>query len=128
MTHETLRPSDYDSRTFQFIGDDGQEISPPDDGWIYEKLLPPQEDGSTWWVGTVKKEVLKLARERNNLVDTITGELTIDEQIENLKFFHARQLANLERDYQLNQAGLKYGYHLEMQALLEKKAEQEHDA
>lgn len=59
MTNITLKPSDYDFRVFQFIGDDGQEIPPPDDEWIYEKLLPAQADGSTWWVRVVKKEVLE---------------------------------------------------------------------
>lgn len=51
--------------------------------------------------------------------------LTIDQQIENLKIFHARQLANLERDYELNKAGLQLKYLEEMQTLLEKKAEQD---
>lgn len=53
------------------------------------------------------------------------GELALDEQIENLKVFHARQLADLERDYELNRAELEDKYAQEMQTLLERKAKQE---
>lgn len=51
--------------------------------------------------------------------------LTIDAQIENLKYFYARRLADLERDYQVRRAGYEFEYAQEMQELLEKRSRQD---